>query len=68
MVPIDNRWIIRVTAWQSRDGKEGQDRHILRWRDEIGSFAVVWWDERTADRDEWRRLGKASVLKWIHND
>ena len=46
----DNRWTIRVTEWQPRDGKRRQGRQRTRWKDEIRSFAGVAWNRRAADR------------------
>ena len=62
----DNKFTVRVTEWQPKDGKRRQGRQRTRWRDEIGGFAGVTWNRRAADRDESRRLGKAFVLQWIH--
>ena len=48
------------------NGKRKQGRQITRWRDEISSFAGVTWNRQASDRVEWRRLGEALVLQWIH--
>ena len=62
----DNRWIVRATEWQPRDGESRQGRQRTRWRDEMESFVEVTSNRQTADRGEWRRLGEAFVLQWIN--
>ena len=62
----DNRWTVRLTEWQPRDGKRRQGRQRTRWRDEIRSFAGVSWNRQVANKEEWRRLGEVFVLLWIH--
>ena len=61
MKRTDNRWTIRPTEWQPKDGKQKQGRHRTRQRDEIGSFAGVTWNRQAVDRDKWRWLGEAAA-------
>ncbi len=35
----DNRWSVRVTDFQPRNGRINQGRQKVRWRDEIRAFA-----------------------------
>ena len=60
----DNRWTVRVTECQPRDGKRRQGRQRTRWKDEIENLAVVTWNRQAADRDDWR-FGEAFVLQCI---
>lgn len=52
----DNRWTVRVTDWQPRDGRSITQarQRTFRWRDEIRDFAGNGWGKLTADREQWR--------------
>ena len=58
----DNRWTVKVTEWQPRDGKRSKGRPNTRWRDEIRYFAGKNWTNITKDRHLWRTMGEAFCL------
>ncbi len=62
-----NRWTMRVTEWQPRNGRRNQGKQRVRWEDEIIVFAGPSWSSLTSDRQRWRMLGKAFVLQWNSN-
>ena len=39
----DNRWTIRCTEWQVRDGKRSRGRPKRRWRDDIQQWLRATW-------------------------
>ena len=47
----NNRWTVKVTEWQPRDGKRKQGRQRTRWKDDIHYFSGVTWNRLAADRD-----------------
>ncbi len=53
----DNRWTLRVTKWQPRNGRRNQGRQRVNWRDEIGAFAGSSLSSLTSERgrDCWER-------------
>ncbi len=63
----DIRWTTTVTEWQTRNGRRNQGSQRVRWRDEVRAFAEPRWSSQTSDRERWRMLGKAFVLKWTSN-
>ncbi len=67
MRTCDNRWTMKVTEWQPRNGRRNQGRQRVRWRDEIRAFTGPRWSSLTSDRERWRMLGKAFVLQWTSN-
>ena len=42
--------------------KRRQNKHKIRWIDEVGDFFAITWNRQVCDRDEYRKLGEASVL------
>ena len=63
----DDRWTVKVTKWQPRDGNRSKGRPATRWRDEIRSFAGKNWERLTENRKNWKALGEAYILQWINN-
>lgn len=61
----DNRWTKKTAEWVIHDTKRPRARPMTRWRDEIAKFAGVNWNQRTQDRNDWKRLREAYVLQWI---
>ncbi len=43
----DNRWTMRVTERQPRNGRRNQDRQRVRWRDENRAFTGPGWSSLT---------------------
>ena len=60
----DDRWTLRLTEWQPRDGKRSKGRPSTRWRDEIRAFAGKEWSSKIIDRKQWKVMGEAFVLQW----
>lgn len=54
----DNRWIVKVTEWQPRDGRRSQGRTELplEKRDEVGSISEVVWITLTLTKSNWSLL------------
>ena len=48
----DNRWTVRLTEWQPRDGKRSQGRQRTRWRDEIKRFAGINWTTKALESEK----------------
>ena len=46
----DNRWTIRCTEWQVRDGKRSRGRLKRRWRDDIQLWQGATWSRKAKDR------------------
>ncbi|GFO33009.1 endonuclease-reverse transcriptase [Plakobranchus ocellatus] len=61
----DNRWTLRVTEWQPRNGKRKRRRQARRWRDDIVKKKGNTWSRDARDRDEWRRDAEGYILQWM---
>ncbi|GFO16509.1 endonuclease-reverse transcriptase [Plakobranchus ocellatus] len=61
----DNRWTLRVTEWQARNGKRSRGRQARRWRDDIVKTKGNAWSRDARDRDEWRRDAEGYILQWM---
>ncbi|GFS18387.1 endonuclease-reverse transcriptase [Elysia marginata] len=57
----DNRWTLRVTEWQPRNGKRSRGRQARRWRDDIVTVRTMGntWTREAKDKEEWRRGAEA---------
>nr|XP_053600431.1 uncharacterized protein LOC128669553 [Plodia interpunctella] len=60
------RWTYRLTSWIPTDGYRIRGRPRTRWSDDIKKFDKEW-QEKTKDRNAWRKLGEAFVLQWDLN-
>ncbi|GFR93951.1 endonuclease-reverse transcriptase [Elysia marginata] len=61
----DNRWTLRVTEWQPRNGKRSRGRQARRWRDDIVRTMGNMWTRETKDKEEWRRGAEGLILQWM---
>ncbi|GFN90689.1 endonuclease-reverse transcriptase [Plakobranchus ocellatus] len=61
----DNRWTLRVTEWQPRNGKRSRGRQARRWRDDIVKKKGNTWCRDARDRNEWRRDAEGYILQWM---
>ncbi|GFN77097.1 protein sidekick-1 [Plakobranchus ocellatus] len=61
----DNRWTLRVTEWQPRNGKRSRGRQARRWRDDIVKTRGNTWSRDARDRDEWKRDAEGYILQWM---
>ncbi|GFN75299.1 endonuclease-reverse transcriptase [Plakobranchus ocellatus] len=61
----DNRWTLRVTEWQPRNGKRSRGRQARRWRDDIVKTKGNTWSRDARDRDEWKRYAEGYILQWM---
>ncbi|GFR63732.1 RNA-directed DNA polymerase (Reverse transcriptase) domain containing protein [Elysia marginata] len=61
----DNRWTLRVTEWQPRNGKRLRRRQARRWRDDIVRTMGNTWTREAKDREEWRRGAEGLILQWM---
>ncbi|GFO46854.1 endonuclease-reverse transcriptase [Plakobranchus ocellatus] len=61
----DNRWTLRVTDWQPRNGKRSRGRQARRWRDDIVKTKGNRWSRDARDRDEWKRDAEGYILQWM---
>ncbi|GFO16510.1 endonuclease-reverse transcriptase [Plakobranchus ocellatus] len=61
----DNRWTLRVTEWQARNGKRSRGRQARRWRDDIVKTKGNAWSRDARDRNEWRRDAEGYILQWM---
>ena len=52
MRQTNTRWKSRVTEWQLRLGRKGQNRRKTKWRDELRSLAGIAWNRQAIDTDE----------------
>ncbi|GFN77359.1 endonuclease-reverse transcriptase [Plakobranchus ocellatus] len=64
----DNRWTLRVTEWQPRNGKRSRGRQARIWRDDIVKMKGNTWSRDARDRDEWRRDAEGYILQWMDRD
>ena len=62
----DNRWTIRCTEWQVRDGKRSRGRPKRRWRDDIQQWLGVGatWSRKAKDRQKWKDLAEGYFQQW----
>ena len=60
----DNRWTIRCTEWQVRDGKRSRGRPKRRWRDDIQQWLGATWSSKAKDRQKWRDLAEGYFQQW----
>ena len=42
----DNRWTVRCTEWQVRDGRRSKGRPKRRWRDDIQQWLGATWSKK----------------------
>ncbi|GFS18025.1 transposase [Elysia marginata] len=61
----DNRWTLRVTEWQPRNGKRSRGRQARRWRDDIVRTMGNTWTREAKDKEEWRRGAEGLILQWM---
>ncbi|GFR63148.1 endonuclease-reverse transcriptase [Elysia marginata] len=61
----DNRWTLRVTEWQPRNGKRSRGRQARRWRDDIVRTMGNAWTREAKEREEWRRGAEGFILQWM---
>ncbi|GFR99568.1 endonuclease-reverse transcriptase [Elysia marginata] len=61
----DNRWTLRVTEWQPRNGKRSRGRQARRWRDDNVRTMGNTWTREAKDREEWRRDAEGFILQWM---
>ncbi|GFR75949.1 galactosylgalactosylxylosylprotein 3-beta-glucuronosyltransferase [Elysia marginata] len=61
----DNRWTLRVTEWQPRNGKRSRRRQARRWRDGIVRTMGNTWTREAKDREEWRCGAEGFILQWM---
>ena len=60
----DNRWTVRCTEWQVRDGKRSKGRPKRRWRDDIQQWLGATWSRKARDRQKWRDLAEGYFQQW----
>ena len=48
----DNRWTVRCTEWQVRNGKR------RRWHDDIQHWQGATWSRTARDRQQWGELAE----------
>ena len=60
----DNRWNIRSTEWQGRDGKPSRGRPKRRWQDDINKYQGASWTRAAKDRQRWKDLVEGYFLQW----
>ena len=60
----DNRWTVRCTEWQVRDGKRSKGRPRRRWRDDIQQWLGATWSRKAKDRQKLRDLSEGYVQQW----
>ena len=54
----DNRWTVRCTEWQVRNGKRTRGRPRRRWRDDLQQWQGATWSRAAKDRQQWRNLAE----------
>ena len=57
----DERWTNSFINWFPLNIKRPRRRPVARWIDEIKKYAGVEWQRKAGNRQEWRKLGEASV-------
>ena len=60
----DNRWTVRCTEWQVRNGKRSRGRPRRRWRDDIQQWQGATWTRVAKDRQQWKRLEEGYFQQW----
>ena len=60
----DNRWTIRSTEWQVREGKRSRGRPKRRWQDDICQYQGASWARTAKDRKRWRNLVEGYFQQW----
>ena len=60
----DNRWTIRSTEWQVREGKRSRGRPKRRWQDDIYKYQGASWTRTAKDRQRWKDLAEGYFLQW----
>ena len=60
----DNRWTIRCTEWQVRNGRRSRGRPKSRWRDDLQQWQGVTWSRAAKDRQQWRDLAEGCLRHW----
>ena len=60
----DNRWTIRSTEWQVREGKRSRGRPKRRWQDDIYKYQGASWTRIAKDRKIWKNLAEGYFLQW----
>ena len=60
----DNRWTIRSTEWQVRDGKRSRGRPKRRWQDDIYKYQGASWTRAAKDRQRWKDLVEGYFQQW----
>ncbi|GFR63481.1 dystrophin [Elysia marginata] len=61
----DNRWTLRVTEWQPRNGKRSRGRQARRWRGDIVRTMGNTWTREAKDKEEWRHGAEGLILQWM---
>ena len=54
----DNRWTVRCTEWQVRNGKRSKGRPKRKWRDDIQQWLGATWSRKAKGRQKWRDLAE----------
>ena len=60
----DNRWTVRCTEWQVRNGKRSRGRPRRRWRDDLQQWQGATWSRAAKDRQHWRNLAEGYFQQW----
>ena len=60
----DNRWTIRSTEWQVREGKRSRGRPKRRWQDDICKYQGASWARTAKDRKRWKDLVEGYFQQW----
>ena len=60
----DNRWTIRCTEWQVRNGRRARGRPRRRWRDDLQQWQGATWSRTAKDRQQWRGLAEGYLRHW----
>ena len=60
----DNRWTVRCTEWQVRNGKRSRGRPRRRWHDDIQHWQGATWSRKARDRQQWRELAEGYFQQW----
>ena len=61
----DNRWTLRATEWQPRNGKRSRGRQTRRWRDDIVQIKGNSWYREARERDKWKHDAEGYILQWM---
>ena len=54
MIRRDNRWTVRVTEWQLRDGNRRQGRQRIYGDMKLKVSLGGTWNRQASDRVEWK--------------